>query len=51
LIADLGGKRTLPLADSPAARREEIAGLLLRAGRRVRFADDNEQGVSLQGAP
>jgi 2-iminoacetate synthase ThiH len=59
LIADLSSKRTLPLLDGPAARREEIAGLLQRAGRRVRFvADDpadasstNDQGISLQGAP
>jgi len=54
LIADLSSKRTLPLADGPAARREEISGLLLRAGRRVRFgdeADKDSSSVSLQGAP
>jgi 2-iminoacetate synthase ThiH len=40
LIGDLSTKRTLPLLDGPAARREEITGLIERAGRRVRFVDD-----------
>jgi 2-iminoacetate synthase ThiH len=64
LIADLSSKRTLPLLDGPAARREEIAGLLQRAGRRVRFVPDEahdtehapdanptSDSLSLQGAP
>jgi hypothetical protein len=57
LIADLGSKRTLPLLDGAAARREEITGLLLRAGRRVRFSDEAGEGsargraTSLQGTP
>jgi 2-iminoacetate synthase ThiH len=39
LIADLGSKRTLPLLDGPAARREEITGLLQRAGRRLKVVE------------
>lgn len=49
LIGDLASKRTLPLLDGPAARREEIAGLVRRAGRRVRFIE--AAGASLQGTP
>ena len=37
LLGDLGGKRTLPLLDGPAARRNELTGLLQRAGRNVEF--------------
>jgi 2-iminoacetate synthase ThiH len=40
LIGDLTTKRTLPLADGPGERRKELAGLLERAGRRIRFADE-----------
>lgn len=39
LIGDLGSARTLPLLDGKAARRDEIAGLIERAGRRARFVD------------
>jgi hypothetical protein len=38
LFGDLSTRRTLPLLDGPAARREEIRGLCERAGRRVRWA-------------
>lgn len=48
LIADLGSKRTLPLLDSPAARREEISGLLQRVGRRVRFVEASEAGEPIK---
>jgi hypothetical protein len=41
LFGDLGGKRTLPLLDGPAARRHEITGLIERAGRSVRWVDLN----------
>jgi 2-iminoacetate synthase ThiH len=54
LIGDLSSKRTLPLADGPAARRVELTGLLERAGRRVRFLDaeaSEAKGTSLQGSP
>jgi len=44
---ELGGKRTLPLLDGPAARRREIEGLLTRAGRSVRW--DDAASVSLAG--
>lgn len=37
LFGDLGGKRTLPLIDGPAARRAELTGLIERSGRRVVF--------------
>lgn len=37
---ELGGKRTLPLLDGPAARRREIDGLLARAGRSARWELD-----------
>jgi hypothetical protein len=37
LFGDLGGKRTLPLADGPDARRAELKGLIERAGRSVVF--------------
>jgi 2-iminoacetate synthase ThiH len=40
LIGDLSSKRTLPLLDGPAARRQEITGLIERAGRTVVFMDD-----------
>jgi 2-iminoacetate synthase ThiH len=46
LIGDLSTKRTLPLLDGPAARREEITGLIERAGRNVRFMDDAEAGAA-----
>lgn len=49
LIGDLSSKRTLPLADGPAARREELAGLLQRAGRRVRFVEP--VAATVQGTP
>jgi 2-iminoacetate synthase ThiH len=39
LICDLSNPRTLPLLDGPAARRTEVAGLIARAGRRVRWVD------------
>ena len=39
LFVDLGGKRTLPLLDGPQARKQELAGLVARAGRRPCFAD------------
>ena len=56
LIGDLSSKRTLPLADGPAARREELAGLLQRAGRKVKFiepapAADNTAPALRGGAP
>jgi hypothetical protein len=35
LFGDLGGKRTLPLIDGPAARRSELTGLIERSGREV----------------
>lgn len=41
LFGDLGGKRTLPLLEGPAARRHEITGLIERAGRSVRWVDLN----------
>jgi hypothetical protein len=40
LVGDLTSKRTLPLLDGAAARRQEITGLIERAGRRVRFVED-----------
>lgn len=40
LFGDLGSKRTLPLLDGEAARREELKGLIERAGRRVRVVED-----------
>ena len=42
LFGELGGKRTLPLLDGPAARRSEIAGLVERSGRRACFDDDSD---------
>jgi hypothetical protein len=42
LFGDLGGKRTLPLLEGPAARRVEIEGLVARSGRRARFIDGFE---------
>ena len=39
LWTDLDARRTLPLLDGPAARREELAGLIARAGRRVEWVD------------
>lgn len=40
LFGDLETKRTLPLLSGKAARRQEIAGLIERSGRRVRVVDD-----------
>jgi hypothetical protein len=40
LLADLSGKRSLPLLDGPAARRRELQGLIERSGRRPRFVED-----------
>jgi len=37
VFGDLGGKRTLPLADGPDARRAELKGLIERGGRSVVF--------------
>jgi 2-iminoacetate synthase ThiH len=39
LIGDLESKRTLPLLSGSAARRQEITGLIERAGRRVKWID------------
>lgn len=39
LIGDLSSARTLPLLDGAAARQREVAGLVARSGRRVKFAD------------
>ena len=45
LIGDLSTKRTLPLLDGPAARREEITGLIERAGRKARFVDEGNSAA------
>lgn len=50
LIGDLETKRTLPLLSGKAARRQEIAGLIERSGRRVRFVDDPEPATSAESA-
>ena len=42
-------KRTLPLLWGGAARRQEVAGLIERSGRRVRFVDD-APAASLESA-
>ena len=39
LFGDLESKRTLPLLNGTAARRQEIAGLIERAGRRVKWIE------------
>lgn len=39
LFGDLASKRALPLLDGPAARREEITGLIERGGRTVRWVE------------
>ena len=48
LYGELVGKRTLPLLEGPAARREEIAGLVERSGRRPRFADEQDMALAEQ---
>jgi len=42
LIADLGNGRSLPLLSGVGARQQELAGLISRSGRRVRFADGQD---------
>lgn len=39
LWGDLSTRKTLPLLDGAPARREELQGLVERAGRRVRWVD------------
>lgn len=39
LFGDLGGKRLLPLLDGPQARKQELSGLITRAGRTPRFVE------------
>jgi hypothetical protein len=42
LWGDLETKRTLPLLSGKAARRQEIEGLIARAGRRARWIEDSQ---------
>jgi hypothetical protein len=48
LFGELGGKRTLPLLDGPEARRAEIAGLVQRSGRSVRFVEETARAATEQ---
>jgi hypothetical protein len=48
-IADLAGKRTLPLLDGAGARREELSGLIERSGRRPRFGTEDGEAQALEG--
>jgi 2-iminoacetate synthase ThiH len=50
LFGDLETKRTLPLLSGKAARRQELAGLIERSGRRVRFADETLAAAPLPSA-
>jgi hypothetical protein len=45
LFGDLGGKRTLPLLDGPEKRKQELSGLIIRAGRSPRFVEATVSGA------